>query len=69
MCHGGGRRTAAERRRRGPRDDDKTAREREHQPGGTGQHMLDVLRDHGYSDEQTDALAAEGAIEAPRAMA
>lgn len=34
-----------------------------------GQHTREVLREYGYSNEQIDALAAEGAIEAPRAMA
>lgn len=34
-----------------------------------GEHTREVLREYGYSDEQIDALAAEGAIEAPRAMA
>ncbi|MCK6430310.1 MAG: CoA transferase, partial [Burkholderiaceae bacterium] len=31
-----------------------------------GEHTREVLREHGYSDEQIDALAAEGAIEIAR---
>jgi crotonobetainyl-CoA:carnitine CoA-transferase CaiB-like acyl-CoA transferase len=34
-----------------------------------GEHTREVLREYGYSDAEIDALAAEGAIEAPRAMA
>jgi crotonobetainyl-CoA:carnitine CoA-transferase CaiB-like acyl-CoA transferase len=34
-----------------------------------GEHTREVLREHGYSDEQIDALAADGAIEEARAMA
>ncbi len=34
-----------------------------------GEHTREVLREYGYSDAEIDALAAEDAIEAPRAMA
>ncbi|GAB4466897.1 MAG: CoA transferase [Burkholderiaceae bacterium] len=34
-----------------------------------GEHTREVLREFGYSDGEIDALAAEGAIGAPRAMA
>jgi crotonobetainyl-CoA:carnitine CoA-transferase CaiB-like acyl-CoA transferase len=41
-------------------------------PGGVrrpaplfGQHTLEVLRDHGFSDAEIDQMAAEGAIQMP----